>query len=302
MKKVLALIASITLTSTAIMAQEEAPVAEAPAAAPTTTAAPATSADEGYNPLSAKRIHSSDIMWRKTVLRALDLREKQNKPIFSNGKEITKIIIEAVKAGILTPYASDSLTAKLPMEKFLKNIQLPSAEPVLTEEEKAFKDSEKDEWGGDGEAPAETASKGGSEFFPKDLYQMQIKEDMIFDKQRSRMYYDILAITLFVPADHPDNIKGIEIPIASFSYKELAEKVFVNNPNAVWYNPQNDSEHRNLADAFEIRLFSSYIIKVSNPEDQYLVDIYGGDPKTGILQYTRSDGVTMDVRNTPCLV
>ena len=45
----------------------------------------------------------------------------------------------------------------------------------------------------------------------------------------------------------------------------------------------NDAEHRNLADAFELRLFSSYIAKVSNPDDEWLVDIYGGDPYTGIL-------------------
>ena len=112
---------------------------------------------------------------------------------------------------------------------------------------------------------------------------MQIKENLVFDKQRSVMYHDILAITMLVPADHPDNIKGIELPIASFSYKELKQKVFTDNPNAIWYNPYNDAEHKSLADAFELRLFSSYIIKVSNPNDDYLVDIYGGDPKVGIM-------------------
>ena len=97
------------------------------------------------------------------------------------------------------------------------------------------------------------------------------------------MYYDIQSITMFVPADNPSNIKGIQITIASFEYKELVNKLFKDNPNAIWFNPQNDQQHKNLADAFELRLFSSYIEKVSNPSDAYLVDIYGGDQHKGIL-------------------
>ncbi len=234
---------------------------------------------DGYNDLSIKRIHESDIMYKKTVIRALDLRELQNLPLFSQSKQITKLIIEAVQAGILTPYSSDSLTKKLTKDEFMKKIELPSTEaPGGDDEGDGFDDFDGE--GGGEEAAAEPAS---NYFFPQDLYQMEIKEDLIFDKQRSVLYYDIQAFTFKVPADHPDNIKGIEIPIASFSYKELVEKVFPNNPDAIWYNPMNDSEHHNLADAFELRLFSSYIIKVSNPNDEYLTDTYGGDPKTGIM-------------------
>jgi gliding motility associated protien GldN len=97
------------------------------------------------------------------------------------------------------------------------------------------------------------------------------------------MYYNILAVSLYVPADHPSNIRGIQTIVASFSYKELAEKLFKDNPKAVWFNPTNDAEHKNLADAFELRLFSSYILKVSNPNDAYLSDIYGGDQTKGIM-------------------
>ena len=58
---------------------------------------------------------------------------------------------------------------------------------------------------------------------------------------------------------------------------------FRNDPRAIWFNSQNDSEHRNMADAFDLRLFSSYLIKVSNPKDQYLADIYTGTAKQAIL-------------------
>jgi len=243
--------------------------------------------EDGFNPFSTKNIHKSDIMWKKTIVRAVDLRERQNEPIFSKDKEITRIMIEAVKAGLIQAYATDSLSLGkvLTTDEFLEKTKIPSAEAELSEEEKAFAQAneasdDSDPWGS---TATEEVSTGGNYFYPKDLYQMQLIEDMIFDKQRSVMYYDILAVKMFVPADHPDNIRGIESPIASFSYKELVEKVFKNNPKAIWFNPQNDSEHRTLDEAFELRLFSSYIVKVSNPQDAFLVDVYGGDPAVGIL-------------------
>ena len=60
---------------------------------------------------SYRPIPNSDIMFRKTIWRAIDLREKQNKPMFAEGKEISRVIIEAVKRGELQAYRNDSLTS-----------------------------------------------------------------------------------------------------------------------------------------------------------------------------------------------
>jgi hypothetical protein len=124
----------------------------------------------------------------------------------------------------------------------------------------------------------------------KDLYEMEIKEDMIFDKKRSRMYHDIKSIQLLVPSTLAANTSGIEKPIGTFKYSDLV-KVFRNNPqNAIWFNAENDAQHKNLADAFELWLFNSYITKVSNAGDSRLDDIYGG-AQQGILaaQQTAAD-------------
>jgi len=265
MKKLVAFLVGSVISTSALMAQAE-----------------SDKDANGYNHLSIKKIHASDIMYKKTVTRALDLRELQNLPLFSQGKQITKLIIEAVNEGVLTPYSTDSLDGgtKLTVEEFKKRIELPSTNVAPVDDGGGWDD---DAFGDNTAEDAEPAAPVANYFFPQDLYQMEIKEDLIFDKQRSVLYYDIISFTFKIPADHPDNIKGIEVPIASFSYKELVEKVFPNNPDAVWYNPMNDSEHHNLADAFELRLFSSYIIKVSNPNNEYLTDTYGGDPRTGIM-------------------
>ena len=64
-------------------------------------------------------------MWKKTLWRRVDLKEKQNKPYFARNREMSKIIIEAVERGVLIPYNSDSVNDSNVMarEEFIENIR-----------------------------------------------------------------------------------------------------------------------------------------------------------------------------------
>ena len=279
---------------------------------------------------SHRPIPPSDQMFRKSIWRQVDLREKQNKPMFSEGKEISRVILEAVKRGELQAYKNDSLTSTLNPQEVISNMSYADEAMKLSDEEKAAGFNEKDLGGGsdDGwgapapkKAPKKMVAKLDANGKPmkdkkgrtimvaaaapvvaaapvpaantyryKDLYEMEVKEDMIFDKKRSRMYHDIKSIQLLVPSTLPANVSGIEKPIGTFKYSDLV-KVFRNNPqNAIWFNAENDAQHKNLADAFELWLFNSYITKVSNAGDSRLDDIYGG-AQQGILaaQQTAAD-------------
>ena len=277
---------------------------------------------------SHRPIPPSDQMFRKTIWRQVDLREKQNKPMFSEGKEISRVILDAVKRGELQAYKNDSLTSTYSSQEVVGNMSYVDDVAKLSDEEKAAGFSEKDLGGGGDDwgapAPKKSAAKKvaklgangkpmkdkkgrvimvnapaavavaakplGNEYRPKDLYEMEIKEDMIFDKKRSRMYHDIKSIQLLVPSTLAANVSGIEKPIGTFKYSDLV-KVFRNNPQtAIWFNAENDAQHKNLADAFELWLFNSYITKVSNAGDSRLDDIYGG-AQQGILaaQQTAAD-------------
>ena len=79
----------------------------------------------GYNPLSLRQVHESYLMWKKTLWRRVDLKEKQNKPFFAINREISKIIFDAVQRGVLIRYNSDSVTDNNVMarEDFLINVQ-----------------------------------------------------------------------------------------------------------------------------------------------------------------------------------
>lgn len=273
MKKLCVILSLIVISFSSAFSQE---AAEKPAVEKPKSSNDGITVD-GYNKYSVRPIHESDIMYKRSVVRTLDLREPQNRPLFSTNRQITKLLIEAVRKGDITPYNNDSLDLgrKLSIQEFNERMRMPSDAAVLTEEEKQIALANGDS--------SVLAGGGDADYLPQNLYQMNLKEDFVFDKQRSRQYFDIQSLTMAVPADLPSNKKAIETVVASFMYKELVEKLFKDNPNAIWFNRQNDREHKNLADAFELRLFSSYIVKVSNPEDNYLVDIYGGDQYKGIL-------------------
>ena len=56
---------------------------------------------DGYNELSVYPVNDAYIMWKKTLWRQMDLKEKQNQPFFSINGELPRVIIEAVKNGLL---------------------------------------------------------------------------------------------------------------------------------------------------------------------------------------------------------
>lgn len=204
---------------------------------------------------TVRPIPNSDMMYKKRVWRRLDLREKQNKPMFSQNRQISKIIIEAVKRGELQAYKNDSLTSTFTSADVDENLKMPGME--------TFKDTLAEP---DPDAPI--IDSGPATFTARDLYTMDLVEDMIFDKKRSRMYHQIESVSLVIPSDKFE--AGVEKTVAYFKFADLV-KVFRANPEqAIWFNNRNDAQHKNLADAFDLWLFSSYITKVSNASDSDL--------------------------------
>ncbi|MBD2699432.1 gliding motility protein GldN [Spirosoma sp. BT702] len=318
-------------------------------------------ATNGTNPNSVRGINENDIMMKKTLWRRVDLKEKQNQSMFSKNNEISKYLMEAVKAGLIEAYTSDSCTTKLTPDKFHENLLVPNTGGGLSKEEIAAgftednkngaaddgwgakKDDKKktadDGWGApkkaataaaepadDGwgtpkkktaknakgkkgkapvAAPVEEPKKdsvavakaapafSGDEYFAKELNILEIKEDWIFDRKRSRLYYDIQTVTILLPADK--NTAGYEKPIASFKYKDL-DKLFRSDPKKfIWYNPQNQAQHKNLADAFDLRLFYGRITKVANPNDSDLVGMYGD--REGLLKSYQTEYELMETEH-----
>ena len=239
--------------------------------------------EDGYNHNSVRPIHTSDIMYRMGVWRRMNLKNPVNQPFFAQGNEITKIMVDAVKDGRLVPFTNDSLTTPMTKEEFIANITQEDGGGADAPAAEGFTDDFG--WGSeggsnDGFGAAAPAVAISNEYFASDLYLLDLREDLIFDKTRSRMYFDLLAISMVLPAEK--NPAGYEKPIATFRYKDLAE-LFEQTPNAKWYNTFNRAEDKKLTDAFDLRLFHSFIIKMSNPRDRRLDDIYNQSPEGGLI-------------------
>jgi len=250
--------------------------------------------EQQYNPNSINPIPKYEHHYKLRVWRTIDLKEKQNKGFFSNNGEITKLIVDAVRSGEITDvYASDSLTTKLGKEDFLGRLQAaggmtydlwdPGRDWYSDEiasyngrNYRALRDSrgENPETSID-DAWAATSEGKAIDYLPRQMYQMRLMEDIIFDRRRSRLYYDIQAIQIIVPG--AETTTQVDEYVGWFKYKDL-EKVFRNHPEkAVWFNRQNTAQNKNFADAFLLRLFHGSLWKIENPDDETIDDVYRGN-------------------------
>ena len=242
-----------------------------------------------YNPNSLNPIPRYEHLYKLRVWRIIDLREKQNKGFFARNGEISKLILDAAKSGELAEvYKSDSLKQKYTKDEFLaQNVyqqgqSFPAWDPantyylndVVSFNGKNYECQIDNNVGVNPSTPTNgewlPSTQGKAlDFLPRDAYRMNLAEDVIFDKRRSRLYYDIQCVEL----QAFDQNTGTYKTLGWYKYKDL-EKLFRNNINkAIWFNRQNTAENKNYADAFLLRLFKGVIYKIENPDDDDIESI-----------------------------
>jgi gliding motility associated protien GldN len=246
-----------------------------------------------YNPNSLNPIPLYEQLYKVRVWRNVDLREKQNKGFFARNGEVSKLIVDAVKSGELTSiYSTDSLVSTVAKEDFVGRLTAQQAvtydawdpkrewytEDIASYNGKSYRATQDSK----GIAPTGAANSddywesttmgSGVEYLVSDMTLLHMVEDVIFDRRRSRLYYDIQAIEVLIPGAKTNT--GIDVSLGWFKYKDL-EKLFRNNiPKAVWFNPQNTAQNKNFADAFLLRLFHGTVYKIQNPDDETIDDTY----------------------------
>ena len=257
----------------------------------------------GYNPLSLRQVHESYLMWKKTLWRRIDLNEKQNKPFFARNRELSKIIIDAVQEGVLIPYLNDSVNDENVMsrEEFIQRMK----QDVIEEDDEFDEGFGDDPFGDDpfgddpfGDDPFATTEIEGTpevELIPKREFSIfEIKEDLYFDRIHSRIYFDIQAVSFYLPGDSFYNLGGFEKQVASFRFIDLYN-LFKSMPkDAIWYNENNVAQHKNLGDAFLLRLFKGVIVKLSNADDVRITELFDDSRKSGIMASIKIEQDLMD--------
>ncbi|MBV9987246.1 MAG: gliding motility protein GldN [Chitinophagaceae bacterium] len=211
-------------------------------------------------PLEYEHLRDDDNLWSEFLWREIDAREKINQSFMYPGKDqngedqrFYSVLLQAIKNDSVTAFApeNDRFTKPLTMEKVMDlsagiNDTVEVPDPVTNTVEKIITKKPR--------------------FSPDSVYTFRIKEQVIFDKEASRLFTRIIGIAPIAK----EVVAGKSVPRLLFwvYYPDLRKtlaKVDV-------YNPKNFSSRMTWEELFEGRYFSSYIIKSSanNPGDKYL--------------------------------
>jgi len=205
-------------------------------------------------------IREADVMWARRVWRTIDMREKMNHPLYFPTEEINdrKSLFNVIRQGLLvdgsiTAYSAGPL---LDDDEFKKPLLASELKEMFTSMDTSMTE---DLTTGDLVQVVQEINLSSEE-----IKMYAIKEDWIFDKQRSTMDIRILGIAPLREKKGEDGeIRGYA-PLFWLYFPEC-RYVFAN-----WeaFNRENDAERRSFEDIFWKRQFSSYITKWSNVYDR----------------------------------
>jgi gliding motility associated protien GldN len=207
-------------------------------------------------PFDMPREH--DIFWEKRVWRVIDVREKMNQSFVYPEGAFFDVIKNAIVDGKLRAFADEKFSVRLSSKEieasFIKNDTI--AVPMLDDPDNF-----------ELRITSDTIARYES------IKQYRMKEIWYFDSEASELRVRILGIApLFTETIYDDFGNGTELqPRALFwLYYPDCRELFSRSKA---YNPLNDASPLSWDDIFQMRFFSSFIIKASNVKDLRLIDV-----------------------------
>ncbi|MDB5060662.1 MAG: gldN [Mucilaginibacter sp.] len=211
-------------------------------------------------------LRESDVTFAKRVWREIDLREKMNQYLLSPKQRLIDVLMAAIDAGELTAYDPTASKEDPNGDSFSKPMTGAQARSKMSDS------SVVDKFDKDGNKIGSEVRAG--EFNPDSVVKFRIKEDWVFDKQRSIFEPRIIGIA---PLIKP-KAAGLDLDYqpAFWLYFPEARPILATK-EAVSRN--NDATGLSFDDIFVKRLFSSYIVKQSNDKDERIRDYAQGIDK-----------------------
>lgn len=238
--------------------------------APVTPAKPFERPTDGYyvknNILTAKAVpyptlRESDVVMSKRIWAEFDLRETKNKYMGSPKARLIDVLMDAIANEELTAYdANPHPELDDPNgDAFSTPLTAAGAKAKMADSSVVDIIDSKGEKTGTKLVPGE--------FNPDSVIRFRIKEDWIFDKQRSVWEPRIIGLA---PMIKP-TAAGVELELqpAFWIYFPAARQILATKEV---FMGKNDAAGLSYDDVFLKRLFTSYIVKESNAEDVRIKD------------------------------
>jgi len=212
-------------------------------------------------------IRESDAAYVKRVWREIDTRDKMNQFMASPKGRLIDIFMDAIAAGTLTAYdANPDIKNDPDGDGFYTRLTPAQAKLKMADSVPVDKFNDKGDKIG-------TVMQAG-QFVADSIVKFRIKEDWVFDRQRSVFEPRIIGIAPMVRI----KVGGVALDYqpAFWIYFPDARPILATK-EAV--NRSNDNTGLSYDDVFMKRIFASYITKVSNDANNRIKDYAQGMDK-----------------------
>jgi gliding motility associated protien GldN len=196
-------------------------------------------------------LREADIFWQKRIWRVINTQEKMNQVFSYPLRPFISVLLDVVQKPGVRLYMNDDFKDPISyadVEQRMGGIDtITVVDPVTYEE---------------------TRKIVKNDFNWESVTRFRIKEDWVFDKQTSTMIVRILGIAPIREVyDENDNYRGEQAMFWAY-YPDLRPYLIKQET----FNRFNDSNRLTWDDIFEMRYFSSYIMKESNILDRRIQD------------------------------
>ena len=243
-------------------------------------------ANRSRTPLAFEDLRADDAVYRHKIWREIDTREKINLPFRyaadqDNGNQrFISILLQAIQDTVVTVFNSidDRFTTPMTKAEVAKAIGGDEVEVPIY----------------DSLGNLTGSKKMRNEINLDSIYKFRIKEEVVFDKESSRLFFRILGIA---PVKNIVTTMGVnlgETELFWVYYPDMRETF----AKAEVYNGKNFGARMSWEELFESRMFYGRIIKstIDNPYDQFIKN-YKGLSENTILQLLEGENIKEKIFN-----
>ena len=237
-------------------------------------------------PLPYENLRADDAMYRHKIWREIDTREKINLPFRysadeNNGNQrFISILFKAIQDSAVTVFSSidDRFTTPMTKSEVARVVAGDSvAVPLI-----------------DSNGVTYGVKYQRNEVNLDSFYKFRIKEEVIFDKESSRLFWRILGIA---PVKNIITSQGLNLGESELFWVYYPDMRPIFSKYDV-YNGKNYGARMSWEDLFEGRMFYGRIIKstIDNPYDRF-INQYPGLRDKGILQLLEGENIKEKIFN-----